>query len=107
MAFIPVYGIGVIRGFRDRGSADIYDDDPTPAARRRLPRNLWRIAQRKLQLLHRAVVLFDLAAPPANHLEVLKGERRGQHSIRINDQYRICFVWTQEGPTDVEIVDYH
>jgi proteic killer suppression protein len=97
----------VIQGFIDGGSADIYDDANTLAARRKLPRALWRVAQRKLQILNRAVRLDDLRAPPANHLEALSGDRRGQHSIRINDQYRICFVWTEAGPTSVEIVDYH
>lgn len=64
-------------------------------------------ALRKLDMLHHAVDLGDLRAPPANRLEVLSGDRRGQHSIRINDQWRICFAWTKEGPEHVEIVDYH
>jgi proteic killer suppression protein len=57
--------------------------------------------------LDSAVVLVDLQIPPGNRLEALKGDRRGQHSIRINDQYRICFLWTDTGPEDVEVVDYH
>jgi toxin HigB-1 len=97
----------VIQGFQDQGSADVYSDANTKAARGTLPRELWRIAQRKLQLLNRAVRLEDLRAPPANHLEALASNRKGQHSIRVNDQYRICFVWTSQGPTNVEIVDYH
>jgi toxin HigB-1 len=64
-------------------------------------------ALRKLDMLHQAQGLNDLRAPPANRLEALVGDRRGQHSIRINDQWRICFVWTEEGPANVEIVDYH
>ncbi len=64
-------------------------------------------ALRKLDMLHHAMDLGDLRAPPANRLEALAGDRRGQHSIRINDQWRICFVWTREGPEHVEIVDYH
>lgn len=64
-------------------------------------------AVRKLDMLHHARDLGDLRAPPANWLEALVGDRRGQHSIRINDQWRICFTWTKEGPADVEIVDYH
>jgi proteic killer suppression protein len=63
--------------------------------------------RRKLDLLHTAGALEDLRAPPGNRLEALVGNRRGQHSIRINDQWRICFIWTKEGPTHVEIVDYH
>ena len=65
------------------------------------------VARRKLAMLDAAVVLRDLATPPGNHLEALRGDRAGQHSIRINQQYRICFVWTDEGPANVEIVDYH
>jgi proteic killer suppression protein len=64
-------------------------------------------ARRKFDLLHNAIALDDLRAPPGNRLEALAGDRRGQHSIRINDQWRICFIWTKEGPTNVEIVDYH
>jgi proteic killer suppression protein len=64
-------------------------------------------ALRKLDMLHIARNLNDLLAPPANRLEALAGDRRGQHSIRINDQWRICFTWTEEGPANVEIVDYH
>ena len=65
------------------------------------------VAERKLAMLDAAQELKDLLAPPGNRLEALKGDRAGQHSIRINDQYRICFVWTADGPADVEIVDYH
>jgi len=65
------------------------------------------VAMRKLAMLHRAVVLHDLRIPPNNRLEALKGDRAGQHSIRINDQWRVCFIWTQNGPAQVEIVDYH
>ncbi|WP_309599196.1 type II toxin-antitoxin system RelE/ParE family toxin [Alloalcanivorax xenomutans] len=66
-----------------------------------------RVAQRKLAMLHAARELRDLLSPPGNRLEALKGDRLGQHSIRINDQWRICFRWTSVGPEDVEIVDYH
>lgn len=62
---------------------------------------------RKLDMLHHARDLNDLRVPPANRLEALAGDRRGQHSIRINDQWRLCFIWTKEGPANVEIVDYH
>lgn len=64
-------------------------------------------ASRKLRQLDSAVELRDLASPPGNRLEALHGDRRGQHSIRTNDRYRICFTWTEYGPRDVEIVDYH
>ena len=69
--------------------------------------NFEKIATRKLQMLDDASELRDLTAPPANRLEALKGDRKGQHSIRINDQWRVCFVWTSAGPEQVEIVDYH
>jgi len=65
------------------------------------------VARRKLRQLEIAARLDDLAVPPGNRLEALKGDRQGQHSIRINDQYRVCFVWTEGGPSEVEIVDYH
>lgn len=65
------------------------------------------VAERKLLQLDNAITLEDLRSAPGNHLEALFGDREGQHSIRINDQWRICFIWTQEGPIEVEIVDYH
>jgi toxin HigB-1 len=74
---------------------------------RRLPGDTQSIALRKLRILNQARVLTDLRIPPDNRLEALKGKRAGQHSIRINDQWRICFVWSENGATDVEIVDYH
>jgi proteic killer suppression protein len=74
---------------------------------RKLPTDIQATALRKLRLLNQARVLQDLRAPPANRLEALAGDRKGQHSIRINDQWRICFVWQKGGPSNVEIVDYH
>ena len=74
---------------------------------RALPQDIQRTALRKLRILNNANVLSDLAVPPNNHLEALKDDRAGQHGIRINRQWRICFVWTQGGPDRVEIVDYH
>ena len=74
---------------------------------RRLPRDMQQVALRKLFMLDKAQTLDDLRIPPANRLEPLKNERKGQHSIRINDQWRICFVWTERGPSRVEIVDYY
>lgn len=69
--------------------------------------NIESVAMRKLAMLNRAGRLDDLRVPPGNRLERLKGDRAGQHSIRINNQFRVCFIWTAEGPKDVEIVDYH
>lgn len=76
-------------------------------ASRRFPANIQTVARRKLVWLDSAKRLEDLRIPPGNRLEALKGDRQGQHSIRINDQYRICFVWTRADARDVEIVDYH
>ena len=69
--------------------------------------NILTVATRKLVMLHSATELRDLRSPPGNRLEALLHDRAGQHSIRINDQWRVCFVWTDAGPRDVEIVDYH
>lgn len=69
--------------------------------------NIESVARRKLDQLHAAATLDFLRVPPGNRLEALVDDRAGQHSIRINDQFRVCFVWTSQGPTDVEIVDYH
>lgn len=74
---------------------------------RKLPPEIQKTARRKLEYLHRARRLLDLQAPPGNRLEALKGGRKGQHSIRINDQWRICFVWNEGNAAAVEIVDYH
>lgn len=92
----------VILSFADRDTENLFGDK-----RVRRFSGIERIARRKLLFLHRAVRLADLLAPPGNRLEALKGERAGQHSIRINDQWRICFVWSAEGARHVEIVDYH
>jgi proteic killer suppression protein len=74
---------------------------------RRLPQDMQAVALRKLRMLNQARVLSDLLVPPGNRLELLKGNRAGRHSVRINDQWRICFAWGDGGPSDVEIVDYH
>ena len=70
-------------------------------------KNIERVARRKLLMLHAATVVVSLKVPPGNHLEALKGDRKGQHSIRINDQWRVCFIWRTDGAHNVEIVDYH
>jgi toxin HigB-1 len=74
---------------------------------KRFPANIHRVAFRKLRMLHRARALQDLRVPPGNRLEALKGDRKGQHSIRVNDQFRICFIWRSGDAYEVEIVDYH
>jgi proteic killer suppression protein len=97
----------VIRSFRDPGTEDIFNGADSKRARKACPSHLWKVARRKLELLDSAGKLDDLRVPTANRLEALRGDRAGQHSLRVNDQYRVCFVWTDQGPTDVEIVDYH
>lgn len=97
----------VIISFRDPGTEDVFDGRDTKKARKACPPELVGPARRKLDQLNQAATLEDLRAPPRNRLEKLKGDRAAQHSIRINDQYRVCFTWTDKGPDDVEIVDYH
>jgi toxin HigB-1 len=97
----------VITSFRSAGTADVFHGRSTAAARRVRPPELLRVAIRKLEYLDAAAVLGDLRAPPGNRLEALRGDRSGEYSIRINQQYRICFRWTEAGPEEVEIVDYH
>lgn len=93
----------MIRSFRDKGTEAIFNGRFI----RRLPKSLAPVAARKLNQIHAAGRLDDLKVPPGNRLEALKGDRRGQHSIRINDQWRICFTWSEAGAEAVEIVDYH
>lgn len=97
----------VILSFKDPGTKDVFEGDVTKAARKSCPENLWRTAARKLELLDSVISVQELRIPPGNRLETLSGNRKGQHSIRINDQFRICFQWTSQGPAEVEIVDYH
>lgn len=92
----------VIRSFRSKATEALFNDEDVARFRA-----IERPARRKLLYLHRARLLLDLRVPPGNQLEALKGDRKGQHSIRINDRWRICFRWTEGGPHDVEIVDYH
>jgi proteic killer suppression protein len=97
----------VIRSFQNKGTQDVYDGTDSRQARGVCPRELWSVARRKLDMLRRATRREELRFPPGNRLEKLKGDRAGQDSIRINEQYRICFVWKDDGVEQVEIVDYH
>lgn len=97
----------MIVSFKDRGTEDIFDGTNSKEARKTCPINLWNVAQRKLDQLNAAISLNDLRVSPGNRLEALQNERAGQHSIRINDQYRLCFVWLEQEASSVEIVDYH
>ncbi len=93
----------MIRSFRDPDAERLFHGYRV----KRLSPGIHRVAQRKLRQIHQAGELRDLAVPPGNRLEALAGNRKGQHSIRINDQWRICFVWRDGGAERVEIVDYH
>jgi proteic killer suppression protein len=97
----------VIGSFQNRGVENIFDGLDSRPARRICPQNVWSIARRKLDQINRVRELRDLAIPPGNRLEPLKGDRIGQHSIRINDQYRICFRWAAGYAYEIEITDYH
>ena len=97
----------MIRSFRTTGTEAIYNGVNNKEARRTCPQKLWSIAVRKLDMLDSATELNDLRTPPGNRLESLTGDRSGQYSIRINNQYRICFRWSDLGPVEVEITDYH
>ena len=93
----------MIRNFADKEAEKIWGGTPS----RRLPADIQSVARRKLRMLGNAALLEDLRVPPANRLEALKGVRKGHHSIRINDQWRVCFRWIDGDARDVEIVDYH
>ena len=97
----------MIQSFKNTATEDIFNGENTKVARKTCPRSLWKIASRKLDQLDSVEELNDLRIPPGNHLEALKGNRLGEYSIRINNQYRICFIWTETGPDFVEITDYH
>jgi proteic killer suppression protein len=97
----------MIVSFRNSATEDIFDGKASKSARKLLPPNLWRVCSKKLDQLDSVAVLDELRVPPGNRLELLSGNRKGQYSIRINEQYRICFSWTDSGPNLVEITDYH
>ena len=96
----------MIRSFRSKGTEDIFYGVKSRVARRTCPQSIWRTAARKLEQLDSVIALDALRIPPGNRLQALSGDRQEQYSIRINEQYRICFVWTELGPDEVEIVDY-
>ncbi len=98
-----VGSLAVIRGFKNKVTEAVFNG----LCPKGFPVQIFSIARRKLEALEAAEQLDDLRVPPGNRLEALTRDRRGQHSIRINDQWRVCFRWTKEGPADVEIVDYH
>jgi toxin HigB-1 len=97
----------MIQSFKNAGTEDIFNGENTKGARKICPNSLWKIAARKLDQIDSVTALQELKILPGNQLEALSGDRKGQYSIRLNDQYRICFIWTDSGPDQVEIVDYH
>lgn len=99
--------LGVIRFFADRATEDVFNGVDSRRARTACPSELWSVARRKLTQLNRVRELRELAIPPGNRLEALRGERVGQHSIRIDAQYRICFRWEDGYADEVEVTDYH
>ena len=97
----------MIQNFLNIGTEDVFNGKNTKNARKILPSSMRNVATRKLDQLDSVIVLEELRVPPGNRLEAPTGNRKGQFSIRINDQYRICFKWKEAGPYDVEITDYH
>jgi proteic killer suppression protein len=97
----------MIVSFKNSATEDIFDGVNSKVARKALPQTLWRGASRKLDQLDSVQSLEEMAVPPGNQFESLTGDRKDQYSIRINKQYRICFMWDSSGPYDVEITDYH
>jgi len=96
----------MIISFGSQGTEDIFHGRNTKEARK-IPSDIWKVACRKLDMLNAAHEIKDLLVPPANRLEKLKGKLAGFHSIRVNDQYRITFIWSEGNANSVEIVDYH
>jgi len=97
----------MIQSFKTQGTEDVFDGVATKAARKCCPQAIWPVARRKLDQINRVREVAELKVPPGNRLERLKGDRGNQYSIRINQQYRICFVWEEGNAYEVEITDYH
>ncbi|TVR86341.1 MAG: plasmid maintenance system killer protein [Spirochaetaceae bacterium] len=97
----------MIKGFLSSGTENIFDGVASQAARRCCPQSIWAVARRKLDQINRVQHINDLRVPPGNRLELLRGDRENQYSIRINQQYRICFIWEEGYAYEVEITDYH
>jgi proteic killer suppression protein len=97
----------MIVSFKNRGTEDVFNGLASRAASKTISAELQKLARRKMRMVDAAARLDDLRYTPGNQMEALRGDRQGQHSIRINGQYRICFAWTPMGPADVEVVDYH
>jgi len=107
VAWEPCYHVIVIKSFKNLATEDIFYGRSTKRSRKLLPTKLWKTASRKLDQLDSVVSLDELRVPPGNMFELLTGDRKGEYSIRINKQYRMCFRWDKHAPAEVEITDYH
>lgn len=103
----PIIIQPVIRSFANHATEDLFNGRDTQRARSTCPAALWKVLRRKLDLIDKAITLDDLRIPPGNRLERLQGNRFGQHSIRVNQQYRVCFTWEDKHAYEVEVTDYH
>ena len=97
----------MIQSFKNKGTEDIFDGLVSRVARKCCPQSIWPVARRKMDQINRVRDISELKLPPGNRLELLKGDRENQYSIRINQQYRICFTWEEGHAYDIEITDYH
>lgn len=97
----------MIASFKDKASEDLFNGIASKQARKACPQAIWRVVARKLDQLDSVIALDELKIPPGNRLEALSGDRVGEYSVRINQQYRICFKWEESGPHEVEVTDYH
>ena len=103
----PITILAMIITFKAAGTEDIFDGLASQSARKCCPQSIWPVARRKLDQINRVRELNELRVPPGNRLETLKGDRENQYSIRINQQYRICFIWEEGHAYEIEITDYH
>ncbi len=97
----------MIKSFKNLGTENIFDGSATKAARKCCPQSIWAVAQRKMDQINRVIDITELQVPPGNRLEQLRGDRENTFSIRINQQYRVCFIWKEGHAYEVEITDYH
>jgi proteic killer suppression protein len=97
----------MIKSFKNTGTEDVFDGTASKAARKCCPQSIWPVARRKLDQINRVQEITELQIPPENRLEQLKGDRENQYSIRINQQYRICFIWEEGQAYELEVTDYH
>jgi len=107
LAWVPCYHVSMIVSFKNQATEDVFNGKSSKIARKLCPQSLWKVATRKLDQLDFVVNIDELKVPPGNRFERLTGDRKNEYSIRVNDQYRVCFKWSEPGPFDVEITGYH